>query len=115
MAAHRRDQLERLIRYTGRGAVLLERLTQDANGDLVYMFTRPWLDGTTGVKLVRLERLEKLAAMPPSPMSRSNTSVRSAKSYRSPARVGNMDKYSSTTPQGKNLSTTSADPKGSAS
>src|SRR5262249_18055041 len=30
--AHRRDQLEPLIRYTARGAVSLERLTQDANG-----------------------------------------------------------------------------------
>jgi Putative transposase len=40
--AHRRDQLERLIRYTARGAVSLERLTEDDNGDLVYMFTRPW-------------------------------------------------------------------------
>jgi hypothetical protein len=37
--AHRRDQLERLIRYTARGAVSLERLTQDAHGDLVYTFT----------------------------------------------------------------------------
>src|SRR5215470_43663 len=37
--AHRRDQLEQLIRYTARGAVSLERLTQDANGDLVYTFT----------------------------------------------------------------------------
>ena len=33
--AHRRDPLERLIRSTARGAVSLERLTQDANGDLV--------------------------------------------------------------------------------
>src|SRR2546429_7964250 len=32
--AHQRDQLERLIRYTGRGAVSLERLTEDANGNL---------------------------------------------------------------------------------
>jgi hypothetical protein len=38
--AHRRDQLERLIRYTARGAVSLERLTQDANGDLVYLSLR---------------------------------------------------------------------------
>jgi hypothetical protein len=33
--AHRRDQLERLIRYTARGAVSLERLAEDAHGDLV--------------------------------------------------------------------------------
>jgi hypothetical protein len=39
--AHRRDQLERLIRYTARGAVSLERLAADANGDLMYPFNRP--------------------------------------------------------------------------
>jgi hypothetical protein len=65
--AHRRDQLERLIRYTGRGAVSLERLTEDANGDLVYQFTRPWSDGTTGIKLSPLELIEKLAALVPLP------------------------------------------------
>jgi hypothetical protein len=36
VAAHRRDQLERLLRYTARGAVSLERLAQDASGDLLY-------------------------------------------------------------------------------
>ncbi|MDH3602030.1 MAG: transposase, partial [Candidatus Tectomicrobia bacterium] len=49
--AHRRDQLERLIRYTARGAVSLERLKDDAHGDLVYTFAQPWSDGTTGIKL----------------------------------------------------------------
>src|SRR5262249_379089 len=49
--AHRRDQLARLIRYTARGAVSLERLQEDANGDLVYTFTHPWSDGTTGIRL----------------------------------------------------------------
>ena len=48
--AHRRDHLERLIRYTARGAVSLERLVPDAGGDLIYTFTRPWADGTTGIK-----------------------------------------------------------------
>jgi Putative transposase len=65
--AHRRDQLERLIRYTARGAVSLERLEHDANGDLLYTFTRPWSDGTTGIKLSPLELLEKLAALVPLP------------------------------------------------
>ena len=65
--AHRRDQLERLIRYTARGAVSLERLTQDAHGDLVYTFTHPWSDGTTGMRLSPLELLEKLAALVPLP------------------------------------------------
>ena len=56
--AHRRDQLERLIRYTARGAVSLERLQEDANGDLLYTFTHPWSDGTAGIRLSPLELLE---------------------------------------------------------
>src|SRR5262249_55387402 len=58
MPAHRRDQLERLLRYTARGAVSLERLQEDAHGDLVYTFTHPWSDGTTGITLSPLELLE---------------------------------------------------------
>lgn len=65
--AHRRDQLERLLRYTARGAVSLERLQQDVDGNLLYSFTRPWSDGTTGIKLSALELLEKLAALVPLP------------------------------------------------
>jgi hypothetical protein len=59
--------LERLIRYTARGAVSLERLEADEGGDLLYTFTRPWSDGTTGIKLSPLELLEKLAAPVPLP------------------------------------------------
>jgi len=65
--AHRRDELERLIRYTARGAVSLERLQAEANGDLVYTFTHPWSDGTMGIRLAPLELLEKLAALVPLP------------------------------------------------
>ena len=65
--AHRRDQLERLIPYTARGAVSPERLQEDANGDLLYIFTHPWPDGTTGIRLSPLELLEKLAALVPLP------------------------------------------------
>jgi hypothetical protein len=65
--AHRRDQLERLLRYTARGPVSLERLTVNADGDLLYTFTRPWADGTTGIKLSPLELREKLAALVPLP------------------------------------------------
>jgi hypothetical protein len=65
--AHRRDQLEQFIRYTARGAVSPERLQQDATGDLVYIFTHPWSDGTTGIRLAPLELLEKLAALVPLP------------------------------------------------
>ena len=59
--------MERLIRYTARGAVSLERLTQDAHGDLVYTFSHPWSDGTTGIRLSPMELLEKLAALVPLP------------------------------------------------
>ena len=65
--AHRRDQLERLRRYTARGAVALERLEEAANGELVYRFTKPWSDGTPGITLSPLELLEKLAALVPLP------------------------------------------------
>ncbi len=65
--AHRRDQLERLLRYTARGAVSLERLEQGADDGLLYTFTHPWSDGTTGIKLSPLELLEKLAALVPLP------------------------------------------------
>jgi len=65
--AHRRDELECLLRYAARGAVSLERLAQDTNGDLVYTFTHPWSDGTMGIRLSPLELLEKLAALVPLP------------------------------------------------
>src|SRR5262247_2834733 len=65
--AHRRDQLEQLIRYTARGAVSLARLQKDANGDMVYTFTHPWSDGTTGIRLSPLELLDKLEALGPLP------------------------------------------------
>ena len=45
----------------------LERLEQDANGDLIYRFNRPCSDGTTGIKLAPLELLEKLSALVPLP------------------------------------------------
>jgi hypothetical protein len=47
--------------------VSLERLQEDANGDLLYTFTHPWSDGTTGITLSPLELLEKLAALVPLP------------------------------------------------
>jgi hypothetical protein len=55
------------MRSTARGALSLERLEQDANGELMYRCNRPWSDGTTGMKLSPLERLEKLAALVPVP------------------------------------------------
>ena len=61
------------IRYTARGAVSLERLEQDAYGDLIYTFTKPWADGTTGITLSPVELLEKLAALVPLPRVPSST------------------------------------------
>jgi hypothetical protein len=50
-----------------RGAVSLGRLEADEGGDLLYTFTRPWSDETTGIELSPLELLEKLAALVPLP------------------------------------------------
>jgi hypothetical protein len=47
--------------------VSLECLQEDANGEMVYTFTHPWSDGTTGTTLSPLELLEKLAALVPLP------------------------------------------------
>ena len=45
----------------------LERLAEDAHGDLVYPCTKPWSDGTAGITLSPLALLEKLAAFVPLP------------------------------------------------
>jgi hypothetical protein len=47
-----------LLRYTARAAVALERLEKAVNGDVVYTFTNPWADGTTGITLSAVELLE---------------------------------------------------------
>ena len=65
--AHRRAQVERLIRSTARGAVSLERLEQDAHGALVSTFTHPWSDGTPGMRRSPVDLVEKLAALVPLP------------------------------------------------
>jgi hypothetical protein len=59
--------LARLLRSTARGAVSLERREHDANGALLSTFTRPWSDGTMGMRLSPGERVEKLAALVPLP------------------------------------------------
>lgn len=45
----------------------LERLEEDASGDLLYTFPRAWSDGTIGIKLSPLELLEKRATWVPPP------------------------------------------------
>jgi hypothetical protein len=50
--------------------VTLERLAQDANGDLLYTLPQPWSDGTTGIRLSPVALLAKLAALVPLPRTR---------------------------------------------
>ena len=56
-----------IAEHSTRRCGALERLAEDAHGDLVYTFTKPWSDGTTGIILSPLELLEKLAALVPLP------------------------------------------------
>ena len=49
------------------GGVFDHSTHEEANGDLVYTFTRSWSDGTTGIKLSPLELLEELTALIPPP------------------------------------------------
>jgi Putative transposase len=65
--AHRRDQLERLVRYLVRPPLALDRLTESSSGQLLYQFRRPWRDGSTALLLDPLELLERRAALVPPP------------------------------------------------
>ncbi len=65
--AHRRDKLERLIRYTARPPVATERLQQLPNGQLAYRLKTPWRDGTTHIYMTPRQLLAKLAALVPPP------------------------------------------------
>jgi hypothetical protein len=65
--AHRRDRLERLVRYLVRPPLALERLTESTGGQLLYQFRRPWRDGSTALLLDPVELLERLAALVPPP------------------------------------------------
>ena len=62
-----RDKIEKLCRYIARPAVALERLSVNANGQVVYSLKKPYSDGTTHIVLQPLELLEKLAAIVPRP------------------------------------------------
>jgi len=53
------------IRYTARKPVALERLEEDANGDLVRAFSKLWSNGTTDIKFSPVALLGKLTAFVP--------------------------------------------------
>jgi hypothetical protein len=65
--ARDRSRLERLCRYVGRPPLASERLSQVADGRLVYRLKHRWRDGTTYFVFEPLELLEKLVALIPPP------------------------------------------------
>lgn len=66
-AGHERGKIEKLCRYIARPAVALERLSVNANGQVIYSLKKPYSDGTTHIVMQPLELLEKLAAIVPRP------------------------------------------------
>ena len=58
---------EKELSILDRNRRLMREYGQNADGDLLYTSTRPWSDGTTGIKLSPLELLKKLAALIPLP------------------------------------------------
>ena len=65
--ANDRKRLERLCRYAGRPPVATERLTEMADGRLLYELRHRWKDGTTHVAFEPLELIDRLAALVPPP------------------------------------------------
>ena len=65
--ALQRDRIERLCRYVTRPALALERLSQNAAGQVVYTLKTPYRDGTTHVVFEPLDFMAKLAALVPRP------------------------------------------------
>ena len=62
-----RRRLERLCRYVGRPPVASERLSELADGRLLYELRHRWRDGTTHVAFEPLELIDRLAALIPPP------------------------------------------------
>lgn len=62
-----RDKIEKLCRYIARPAIALERLSLNANGQVVYTLKKPYDDGTTHIVMTPLELMERLAAIVPRP------------------------------------------------
>ncbi|MCX4240579.1 transposase, partial [Paraliomyxa miuraensis] len=67
--ARDRKRLERLLRYVARPPVATERLHRRPDGKLLYLFRKPWHDGTRGVLLTPSELIEKLVALIPPPQA----------------------------------------------
>ena len=67
--ARDRKRLERLSRYIARPPLANERLHRRSDGKLVYLFRKPWRDGTRGVVFTSAELIEKLIALIPPPQA----------------------------------------------
>ena len=67
--ARDRKRLERLCRYVARPPLATDRLHRRSDGKLVYLFRKPWRDGTRGVMLTPAELIEKLIALVPPPQA----------------------------------------------
>ncbi len=68
VSGHRRDRLERLVRYVARPPLAEERLSvNERTGKVIYGFRRPFKDGSTHVVLDPMSFLSRLAALVPPP------------------------------------------------
>ncbi len=67
VAGGNREGLERLCRYVLRPPFAVDRLEQLPDGNVVYRFRRPRMDGSSHLVLAPVEFLEKLAALVPPP------------------------------------------------
>ena len=65
--AKERKKLERLCRYTARGALSEARLSQNDQGQVLYKLKTPYNNGTTHVVFTPLEFIARLAALIPPP------------------------------------------------
>jgi len=64
---YRRNELEKLIRYTARPSISTERMSLTKNGDIKYELKKTWKNGVTHVVLSPHELIEKLCALIPQP------------------------------------------------
>jgi len=64
---YRRDELEKLIRYTARPSISTERMSLTKTGDIKYELKKTWKNGVTHVVLSPHELIEKLCALIPQP------------------------------------------------
>jgi hypothetical protein len=64
---YRRNELEKLIRYTARPSICTERMSLTKNGDIKYELKKTWKNGVTHVVLSPHELIEKLCALIPQP------------------------------------------------